>query len=386
MAGPEAAPVSRTAAYVAAGRALGAREPDAAARNPDYLAEKLLGDTARLDLDHPAVRALSLTYDEAMRDLEVVGLVRLMTVRTRFIDEAFERAIAEGASQAVILGAGFDSHAYRYAELLQARRVRVFEVDRPATQAFKRARVDEVLGGPPANLTYVPIDFRQEDLREAMVRRGYDPSQRTFFILEGVTMYLPEADVLRTLRFIAAHPPGSGVVFDFVARALVDMLARLDIATVPPIAKPFVERFLNLVRDEPWLFGFPSGGEREYLADLGLELREALTIGGEESVKRYLTRADGTQVGADALAAAAARFAAGMAGGANSAGTAGGANSAGGAPAPKVPAASPEAPQASANGDRPLPSAAPSPEQRRDFQRTMAHQVAVAIVARPRAD
>ncbi|HEX5419820.1 MAG TPA: hypothetical protein VFY39_07455 [Gammaproteobacteria bacterium] len=62
-----AACVSRTSIYVAAGRALGAREPDAVARNPDYLAERLLGDPSALDLDHPAVRALSLDYDEAMK-------------------------------------------------------------------------------------------------------------------------------------------------------------------------------------------------------------------------------------------------------------------------------------------------------------------------------
>ena len=64
-------------------------------------------------MDHPAVRALSLSYDEAMSDVEVVINVRMMTVRTRFIDEALERAIANGATQVVILGAGFDSHAYR---------------------------------------------------------------------------------------------------------------------------------------------------------------------------------------------------------------------------------------------------------------------------------
>jgi hypothetical protein len=64
--------ISKTSIYVAAGRAVGAREPDPSARNPDYLAEKLLGDPSKLDVDHPAVRALSLRYDEAMKDVEVV--------------------------------------------------------------------------------------------------------------------------------------------------------------------------------------------------------------------------------------------------------------------------------------------------------------------------
>src|SRR4051812_37471797 len=96
--------ISRTSIYVAAARAIGAREPDPAARNPDDLAEKLLGDPSSFDIDHPAVRALGLGYDEAMKDVEVVNIVRAMTVRTRFIDEALERAIAAGATQVVILG------------------------------------------------------------------------------------------------------------------------------------------------------------------------------------------------------------------------------------------------------------------------------------------
>ena len=299
--------ISRTSIYVAAGRAMGAREPDPAARNPDYLAEKLLGDPSKLDVDHPAVRALSLGYDEAMKDVEVVNIVRAMTVRTRFIDEALERAVAGGATQVVILGAGFDSHVYRCQELLAD--ARVFEVDRPAMQALKKQRVSEVLGASPVNLTYVAIDFQHEDLAGALTPHGYNPAQQTFFILEGVTMYLPEEAVRGTLQFVAAHPPGSGIVFDFVYRAMVDMLSRIDMTNVPEAAKPFVARFLDLIRDEPWVFGLPVGGEREFLREFGLELREALTIGGEESLKRYLTRADGTQVGAQAIADAMARMA-----------------------------------------------------------------------------
>jgi methyltransferase (TIGR00027 family) len=298
--------ISRTSIYVAAGRAIGAREPDPAARNPDYLAEKLLGDPSGLDVDHPAVHALSLAYDDAMKDIEVVNIVRAMTVRTRFIDDALERAISGGATQVVILGAGFDSHAYRCQELLA--QVSVFEVDRPATQALKKQRVHEILGGSPANLTYVSIDFQHENLPDVLTRHGYDPAQRTFFILEGVTMYLPEEAVRDTLRFVAAHPPGSGIVFDFVYRAMIDTIARIDLANVPEAAKAFVERFLKLTRDEPWVFGLPVGGEREFLGEFGLELREVLTVGGEESLKRYLTKADGTQVGAQALAEAMARM------------------------------------------------------------------------------
>lgn len=341
--------ISRTSIFTAAGRAVGAREPDPSARNPDYLAEQLLGDPSQLTLDHPAVRALSLSYDEAMKNMEVVNNVRMMTIRTRFIDEALERAIADGVTQVAILGAGFDSHAYRCQELLA--NVRVFEVDRPATQTLKKQRVNDALGGPPPNLTYVPIDFQHEELPDVLSRHGYDRAQRTFFIMEGVSMYVPEEAVRATLRFVGSHPPGSVIVFDFVYRAMIDMIANLDWATVPEAAKPFVKRFMDLIKDEPWVFGLPVGGEREYLGELGLELREAFMIGGEESLKRYVTKADGTQVGAEAMAAAIALM------------------------RERMKAAGQSVPQGQASAGQPT-----SPERMREQQRLSAYQLAEAVV------
>lgn len=336
--------ISRTSIYTAAGRAIGARDPDPSVRNPDYLAEKLLGDPSAFEINHAAVRSLGLAYDEAMKDLEVVSTVRMMLVRTRFIDDALARAVAAGATHVVILGAGFDSHAYRCQELLA--NVKVFEVDRPATQALKQQRVQEVLGTAPANLSYVPIDIQHEDLADVLRRHGHDPSQRTFFIMEGVTMYVPEEGVRATLRYVAGHPPGSAIVFDFMYRPMIDMLSNIDWARVPDSFKPFVQRFLDLIKDEPWVFGIPVGGERTFLSDVGLELREALTIGGEESIKRYATKADGTQVGAQALAEGMARM------------------------AQRAREAGPASPEAQAI----------SPERVREQQRIMAYQLAEAVV------
>lgn len=192
------------------------------------------------------------------------------------------------------------------------------------------------------------IDFQHDDLTDVLTRYGYDPARRTFFILEGVTMYLPEEAVRGTLRFVAAHPPGSGLVFDFVYRAMIDMIAGIDMANVPEAARPFVQRFLNLTRDEPWVFGLPVGSEREFLGEFGLELREAFTIGGEESLKRYLTKADGTQVGAQAVAEAMARM------------------------AERTRAAGQSAPEG-----QQMP-----PERTPEQQRLMAYQLAEAVVAR----
>ena len=165
-------------------------------------------------------------------------------------------------------------------------------------------------GNPPANLTFAAIDFANEDLSTGLARYGHDRSRRTFCIAEGLLMYLPQESVRSTLAFVASHAPGSNVVFDFFYAPMVAMMAALKTANVPPAAKAYVNRFLSLIEDEPWQSGLPVGGEREYLGGFGLALREVLAVGGEESIKRYLTKTDGTQLGAQALAEAAARMAA----------------------------------------------------------------------------
>jgi methyltransferase (TIGR00027 family) len=282
---------------VAAARALGAREPDAVARNPDFLAERLLGDVRRFDLDLPVMHALAKSYDDAMTDLEIAGTVCAMTVRARFVDEALDRAVAAGAKQLLILGAGFDSHAYRCEPLLRA--LRVFEVDQSATQAFKRERVAAVVGAPPRNLSYVPVDFATEDLGTELRRHGYDFSQRSFVIMEGVTMYLEEAALRQTLQLIATHPAGSSVVFDFVSSVMLQMIQGINLSVLVSPMREFAERFLHLTRDEPWKFGFPFRQERDYIESLALSVGEMLTIGSEDASRRYLTRKDGTRVGGD---------------------------------------------------------------------------------------
>jgi len=292
--------ISRTAAYVAAARAIGAREPDDDVRNPDFLAEKFLGDTAAFDLDLPVMHALRQSYDDALQDVEVAGTVRAMIVRTRFIDAALERAMAEGARQLLVLGAGFDSHAYRFKSILEG--VRVFEVDRAATLSLKKQRVREIFGELPAYVTFVEIDVRQDQLGEILIRNGYDFSARTFVIMEGLTMYLPEAEILETLQLLASHPAGSSVVFDFVSDVMIAMIKSINLPILPPPARAFAERFLHLTRDEPWEFGFPLHREREFIEAFGYEVPEILNIGSMEAARRYLTRRDGSEVAGDTMA------------------------------------------------------------------------------------
>jgi methyltransferase (TIGR00027 family) len=279
---------SRTSIMVAAGRALGARIPDPAMRNPDLLAEKLVGPE-EIDLikEHPLGAALT-DFSGATPTNEASATANMMLIRTKFIDEKLERAIQDGATQYVILGAGFDTRAHRFAELLK--HVRVFEVDSTATQQRKRQRVDAALGGAPANLTYVTIDFNRDNLGDVLRQAGYDPSRKTFFTWEGVSMYVAEEGVRETLRtFGTQSAPGSSLVMDYTTKTSLEFLAKF-----PDLGSG---RFLA-AWGEPWVFGVPDGAEKEFFTSVGLEAREFFPVVGPEAIKRYLTKPDGTILGA----------------------------------------------------------------------------------------
>jgi methyltransferase (TIGR00027 family) len=279
---------SRTSIMVAAARAFGAREPDPSVRNPDYLAERLLGPAEReLIREHPIAAALEGDYQNARQDMQVAGTANLMLVRTRFIDEHLLRSLERGATQVVTLGAGFDTRGYRFQDQLRGKRL--FEVDHHGTQEFKKRRVAEVLGSAPDNVTYVEIDFQKDKLADALHAAGYESSAQTFFVWEGVCMYLKEETVRETLRFIAAESAGgSSLVLDYACRATIDALNRFP-------SHP-THRF-STQWGEPWLLGMPDYREREFFRECGLELRESISLARGREQQRYLTRADGTRLG-----------------------------------------------------------------------------------------
>ena len=279
---------SRTSILTAAARALGSREPDASVRNPDWVADRLIGPVElALISDHPISKALDRDFQEAMNDPDVFGFTWLMLVRTRFIDERMERAIRDGATQLVILGAGFDTRGHRFAELLKD--VAVIEIDYGVTQEYKRRRVEAALGGGPPNVVYAPIDFTREDLGEVLHRAGFASERKTYFICEGVSMYVPEDGMKETLRAIATEStPGSALLLEYLNRG------GLEVATKYPSG------MIKNATDwgEPFVFGVPDGQDREFFLEAGLELGETLKIMGPESVKRYAMRQDGSYYGA----------------------------------------------------------------------------------------
>jgi len=237
---------SATALEAAAYRAIGARHPDPSIRNDDHLAERLLGPEERAILketgSEAVLTALGMDTDRAWATLGSRSLfARGVHVRTRHIDDVLGVNLRAGSSQVVILGAGLDSRAYRFGDALG--NARVFELDLPATQEYKKKRVREIVGSLPAHVSYVPIDFTKQDLATVLKAAGYDQQKKTIFIWEGVTMYIPEAAIDATLLFVARNAaPGSVIVFDYFLQSVLDTRKALrDISSnVAAAGEPFV--------------------------------------------------------------------------------------------------------------------------------------------------
>lgn len=135
-----------------------------------------------------------------------------IAARTRFAEDALAAAAAHGVGQLVVLGAGLDTYAYRSP---LGKSLRIFEVDHPATQAWKRQRLADAAIPLPRTLIFAPVDFEQETLADALLAAGFDPAQRSFFNWLGVVPYLTEQAIFLTLGFIAGLPGGAQVVFDY---------------------------------------------------------------------------------------------------------------------------------------------------------------------------
>jgi len=136
-----------------------------------------------------------------------------LAVRGRYAEDALHAAVGQGLRQYVVLGAGLDTFAYRnpYPE----ETLRVFEVDHPATQAWKRVRLSDAGIAIPEALTFVPVDFESTTLETGLLPAGFDPAARALFSWLGATVYLSAEAVWATLRFVGSLPAGSGIVFDY---------------------------------------------------------------------------------------------------------------------------------------------------------------------------
>jgi len=273
---------SATALEVTAYRAIGAKHRDPSIRNADVLAERMLGPKERAILkdtgSDAVLTALGMDTEAAWASLGNRSVfARGVHVRTRHIDDVLTENLKAGATQVVILGAGLDSRALRFGDAL--RDVRFFELDLPQTQAYKKARVQDILGVLPDRVTYAPIDFAKQDLGVVLRGAGFDRTKKSIFIWEGVTMYIPEAAVDATLRSVAANAAsGSRIVFDyFTERALQDRTSALrDVAKIVAAV------------GEPFVFGMPGNDASAFISARGYSL--VSDFGSADLGLRYLPK------------------------------------------------------------------------------------------------
>jgi methyltransferase (TIGR00027 family) len=207
-----------------------------------------LYDAQPLVLDDPiAIPILGAAYAEELRRTPTrpdrpfsVGLRAFLVARSRYAEDTLASAVAQGITQYVLLGAGLDTFAHRnpYAQL------RVFEVDHPATQQWKRELLETSALPTPANLTYAPVDFERQSLPEQLHSVGFNPAVPTFFAWLGVVPYLTLEAFRSTIAFITAQPTGTGVVLDYSqprsALPFLEKLAHDSLASrVQLVGEPF---------------------------------------------------------------------------------------------------------------------------------------------------
>jgi methyltransferase (TIGR00027 family) len=252
---------SQTALGAAAYRAIH-QTLDGGAIFRDPLALRILDETTRAGLTEIAA-------DESLRPWRL-----FIAARSRFSEDTIANCVASGARQIVVLGAGLDTFALRNPRTDLG--FRVFEVDYPATQLWKRERIRTAGIVEPPSLIFAPIDFEQESLAEGLTRAGFRPDQPAFFQWLGVVPYLTKDAVASTLEFISRIPQAA-VVFDY--------------------AEPFenypAERRANVIataeraaaRGEPWLSLFDPGELTQLLRGAGF--RDVEDLGLPEIAERF---------------------------------------------------------------------------------------------------
>jgi methyltransferase (TIGR00027 family) len=259
-----------------------------------------LVDQPRIFDDPLALRIIGAQAEAAVRARAGQGPLAtfrpFVAVRSRYAEDELARAVQRGVRQYVVLGAGLDTFAYR--NPYPGSRLRVFEVDHPATQAWKRARLGEAGIALPESLTFAAIDFETQTLAAGLKQAGFDARAPAFFSMLGVVVYLTHDAAMDTLRFVAGLPSGTEIVFDYA---------------VPPSGLSPGDRTIHdsvsqgvARRGEPWLTYFEPPVLAGELRGIGFTRVEDL--GPDELHARYFTgRTDGLRLNGLARLAKAGR-------------------------------------------------------------------------------
>jgi methyltransferase (TIGR00027 family) len=196
-------------------------------------------------------------------------------IRTRLIDDMIRESLRGATTQLVLLGAGFDSRAYR---LKEAAGTVVFEVDHPATQAAKRARLGPTLGHPPQNVRFIEVDFERDNAETRLKEAGFDDQIPSIVLWEGVVSYLTESAVKANLGLLGRLlAPNSRLIFTYVHKSALDGSENFRGS----------RRWKWWVRrsGEPFIFGFDPATLASTAQYYGFELQSDMSTA--EAAKMY---------------------------------------------------------------------------------------------------
>jgi methyltransferase (TIGR00027 family) len=215
-----------------------------------------------------------------MHPIGTSGYRAALVARTRFIEDLL---IDEGISQYILLGAGLDTFAQRHPEL--AERMRVFEIDQPGPQAWKRRRLEQLGYGIPEHLRLIPVDFESDDnWWRALLDAGYDPGAKSLVSSSGVSMYITKSATAATLHRLAGMGPGSIVAMTFMLP--FELVDESDRAGLQGAARG------AMASGTPWISFYTPEEMVSLTQDAGFA--EARYVPTAELAERYLAgRADG---------------------------------------------------------------------------------------------
>ncbi len=263
--------VSNTAVGAAICRIIEQYHPKERRLFNDPVAKHLVGALIQVMVQSAGMRTFIMNRTDAI----MPGIYGAQICRTRYIDDTVTAEVSQGVNQLVILGAGFDTRAYRLPGIED---VQVFEIDLPKVQNDKKNKVQKALGNLPKNVIFIPIDFDQQTLEAVLAGTTFDMSKPAVFGWEGVTQYLTEESVRTTLSFIGKCSPGSSIIFTYVLKSIVEHHSTI----------PGIERMLETVANNqsPWIFGLDPANLQSYLQQFHLSLVE--DVGNQDYQARYL--------------------------------------------------------------------------------------------------
>ena len=210
-------------------------------------------------------------------DKIVPGMHEHLICRTRFIDDLIEESTSAGIEQYVILGAGYDSRAYR---LKLPPKLKIFEVDQPEVQGIKRLKLPKSISNRK-NIIYVSIDFNNQSLKEQLLDAGFDKSKSTIYTLEGVSQYIPKEALSSTLKELATLNANSNskIFISYVNKLLLeDSKACFGMGySRPEKAIKFIINGAKKV-GEPWISFYSAKEIQNLLSENGFIVIENQTL------------------------------------------------------------------------------------------------------------